>query len=94
MDGGTAAWHTTRWMAGMFVVLALAVLFWHVAGYWAVHPEMTWGRVLQDQRRRAIGGAGLFLWGAALWLVSSLRLRHGLHRKRHTYTLRRRGRRL
>jgi hypothetical protein len=69
--------------------MALAVVFlvWHLGIYWALHPEVTWLQVLQIKRRRALGGLGLLMWGAAPWLVPRRK-----KRKQRTPRVRHRGR--
>ena len=86
----TATQSTNRIMGRVLVVIALALLFWHLVLYWVLHPPMTWAAVVRIQQKRLIGGIGLLVCGMMPWA--------GLIARRHSariaYKIRHRGRQI
>jgi hypothetical protein len=74
-----------RTMGVVFVVLGILLLLWHLAFYWAMHPDLSWRDVMQVKRKRMYGGVMLLAWGALPWIVPRIETRK-------SYTIRRRGR--
>ena len=85
---------TTRTMGAMFVALAVVFLFWHLVLYWALHPAMTWGQVLEAKQERARGGVGLLLWGLLAQIVPRLCREKAVVGDETMYRIRKRGRRI
>ena len=86
----TATHSTNRTMGRVLIVIALALLFWHLVLYWALHPPMTWADVVRIQQKRLIGGIGLLVCGMMPWAGLIARRQSA----RAAYKIRRRGRQI